>query len=149
MRNRRGFTLLELIVVLVVLSVLVSIALPQYEGFVEKGRAAEVYGVFDMIKTSQEAYRLSRGNYATHLSDLTDITITNSVYWTYNMIGFSTFYLAVATRTDKDTTQWQNAQIYFVWYRDPDTPSGWFCHPAGYPGAPPGAMSWPPPIIIS
>jgi prepilin-type N-terminal cleavage/methylation domain-containing protein len=148
MHNRRGFTLLELIVVLVVLSVLVSIALPQYEGFVEKGRAAEVYGVFDTIKISQEAYKLNTGNYATHLSDLTDLTLPDSGYWTYDMTAFSTFYMICATRTGKDTAQWQNAKIYFVWFKNSNTPPTWCYQPAGYPGAPPNAVLWPPPGIV-
>ena len=57
--DRKGFTLLELIVVLIVLSVLIAIALPQYTAFVERGRALEAINALGSIKTAEEANRIS------------------------------------------------------------------------------------------
>jgi len=54
MKNK-GFTLLELIVVLIVMAALVAIALPQYTAFVERSRAAEAIQSISAIRTAEEA----------------------------------------------------------------------------------------------
>ena len=59
---RKGFTLLELVIVVIVLGVLASIALPQYAGFVEKARAAEAVATIGSIKTAEIAYAAASAN---------------------------------------------------------------------------------------
>lgn len=87
--NRKGFTLLELIVVLIVLAVLVAIALPQYLSFVERGRSAEAIAAIGAIKTAEESNRLSTGAYlaaAWPPNPSAGITLA-VVNWTYACTG--------------------------------------------------------------
>ncbi len=80
--GRRSFTLPELLVVVVVLAVLASMAIPEYIKAVEKSRAAEALDALGAIRQSVKRYRWanSTGIYPDNAADL-DIGATNLKYW--------------------------------------------------------------------
>jgi len=61
--NKRGFTLLELLVVVLIIGILASIALPQYEKAVEKSRVAEAQFILKDMFTSQQECVLRTGDW--------------------------------------------------------------------------------------
>lgn len=71
MRNKKsGFTLLELIIVVVVIGILASIALPRYIRIAEKGRIAEAKTILGTIRSAQLRYVAERGQFATAIANL-------------------------------------------------------------------------------
>jgi prepilin-type N-terminal cleavage/methylation domain-containing protein len=68
---KKGFTLLELIVVIIIIGILGSIGFTQYARVVEKGRVAEAKVVLGQVRGSQESYKLEMGVYAAVIGDLT------------------------------------------------------------------------------
>ena len=62
-RNRRGFTLVELMVVVVILAVLASLALFAYKKYTRSARNSEAVQFLGAIRAAQESYFQSFGQY--------------------------------------------------------------------------------------
>ena len=62
-RRRRGFSLIELMVVVTITAVLFSLALPTFQGYVNKSRTSEPVQFLGQIKLRQEAFRTEFGHY--------------------------------------------------------------------------------------
>jgi len=80
--NIKGFTLLELIVVLIVLASLIAIALPQYTSFVERSRAAEVIHLFGLLKSAEEANYIMTNKYEPSIWAMGLAYIADNPRWT-------------------------------------------------------------------
>ena len=60
----KGFTLLELIVVIIIIGVLATLGFTQYQATVEHSRTAEARMILGTMRTAQVAYELEHGDYA-------------------------------------------------------------------------------------
>jgi general secretion pathway protein G len=56
MLKRDGFTLIELIIVIAVISILIGIALPRFRGMQEEGKIAQAKGELRTLQTAVESY---------------------------------------------------------------------------------------------
>jgi type IV pilus assembly protein PilE len=69
MQHARGFTLLELMMVIVVLAVLAGIALPSYSDYVTRGRLTEGYGNLADLRIKMEQYYMDNRRYDLNPAD--------------------------------------------------------------------------------
>ena len=80
---KQGFTLLELLVVVLIIGILAAIALPQYKKVVAKARAVEAIMTLKSITDAQERYALANNNYTNDLEEL-DISVNpDGTYFTF------------------------------------------------------------------
>lgn len=69
--GERGFTLLELMTIVVILGILVTLAVPSYQQSVIKAREAALARDLFVIRDLLDQYRADRGQYPPSLTDLT------------------------------------------------------------------------------
>jgi type IV pilus assembly protein PilE len=83
---KKGFTLLELIIVIIIIGVLATLGFSQYTKMIEKGRAAEARAILGSLRTMQAAYYLENGIYTAAITELggaEPTACTNSHYFSY------------------------------------------------------------------
>ena len=105
---RKGFTLLELIIVIIVIGILVAMALPQFARVAERGRGARAQAALDMIRKAEGILFALTGAYSAAIATLDDevpeLTSmdANDTDWAYAIVaavGPPATFTATATRS--------------------------------------------------
>ena len=97
MRQETGFTLLELMVVVVIVTILVSIAVPSYMQQVRQSRRTEAKAAILDLAGREETYFATNGTNYTN-------TAANLGYATFTPIGSGYYNIAVCVATAAGTT---------------------------------------------
>ena len=71
--RRRGFTLIEIMIAVVIVAILAAIALPSFVDSVRKSRRSEAFAALAALQQAQERWRGNNANYGA-LADLTGIS---------------------------------------------------------------------------
>jgi prepilin-type N-terminal cleavage/methylation domain-containing protein len=80
MRTRKGFTLVELAVVIVIIGLLAAFGVPKFLNSVEKAKASEGFNYLSTVQAAQERYLAQNGAYATAIGSL-DLTMPPPQYF--------------------------------------------------------------------
>lgn len=89
--NKKGFTLLELLVVVLIIGILAAIALPQYRKAVAKAELTQIISRVKAISNAQDRYYLVNGTYATDMKCL-DIDLDNRMTCSVSLKNWVTCY---------------------------------------------------------
>jgi prepilin-type N-terminal cleavage/methylation domain-containing protein len=113
--NKKGFTLLELLIVIIIIGILASIALPQYTSTIEKARSGEAVINIGSIRVALDRYwyqnsALPANNNFLAL-DIDDPNIIVNKLYTYTFTndgttGVTRKYTVIATRTVGSASYW-------------------------------------------
>ncbi len=77
MSKKKGFTLIEMLVVVLIIGIIAAIALPQYQIAVLKTRYTQLMVMADALRKAHDAYYLANGKYTIKINDL-DVTVPNN-----------------------------------------------------------------------
>ena len=104
---KKGFTLLELIVVIIIIGILATLGFTQYTKVIERGRTAEAKAILGTIRTAQESYKLENGSYTGTIGNLAVEAPTSCAtthYFSYGITAAAaTTFTAQATRCGTGT----------------------------------------------
>jgi len=75
MNKKMGFTLLELMIVLVIIGILMAIAVPSYQGYVLRSHRADAHSSLLDIAARQERYVAQRNTYTTDIAGATGLNM--------------------------------------------------------------------------
>ena len=93
-----GFTLIELMIVVVVIGILTTLAVPAYFDYVRKARRADGKAALMRIQLQQEKWRAGHTEYSSDLAALKAGTTSTDGHYTLAVSGASaTGYTATAT----------------------------------------------------
>lgn len=70
--NKKGFTLIEILVVVIIIGILASILVPTYQKYILKTRAAEALNLLEMVKTRQQV-ALAKSPTKTYISNAAEL----------------------------------------------------------------------------
>jgi len=90
-KNKRGFTLIEVLVVILIIGILTSVALPQYQKAIWKIRAAQIIPVVKALGDAERVYFATHNTYTSNIDDL-DVSVPlpqtfdeEKNYWTIHL----------------------------------------------------------------
>ena len=81
---QKGFTLIELMIVVAIIGILAAVAIPQYQDYVTRAKLSKVVTFADPLKTAIAEYAQENGVTATNMTPLTNLGASS---WT--SIGLS------------------------------------------------------------
>lgn len=93
----KGFTLVEVLIVVIIIGILAAIGIPQFASAIEKARGGEARAGLGHIQTAEKIYYAENDTYTQSQTDM-DLSLTET-YWSFSINTPTGGYVATALRT--------------------------------------------------
>lgn len=110
--NQRGFTLIEVLVVMTILAILAAVAIPNYTEYIQRGQRSEAKATLLQAAQWLERFRTENNGYATTTSgaamtlpaSFSTVSTSGTTRYVVTITGLTaTGYVLVATRQGNDS----------------------------------------------
>jgi prepilin-type N-terminal cleavage/methylation domain-containing protein len=90
--NRKGFTLIEILIVVVIVAILAAISVPIYVEYVKSARASDAKTTINAIWQAAQVYYQDKGDWPSTIEDLENekylqISDATKLQWQFQMVG--------------------------------------------------------------
>lgn len=129
---QKGFTLIELMIVVAIIGILAAIAIPAYQNYTIRAQVSEANSLIGGVETSFDECFANKGTAkAGACGDLTDVGITNSISGTYvSNVSMTAGTITVTYNSSTANKNIQGKDITFTPYASPNGDISWVC--SGY-----------------
>ena len=97
--SKKGITLIELLIVIVIVGILAAVAVPSYTGYMVRARRADAKTALEQFRAAQEMRRAERGGYSTVIAELRTTWGVPAVAGDYNIDFLAAAVLTANTYT--------------------------------------------------
>lgn len=106
-KSRRGFTLVELAVVIVIIGVLASFGVPKFMQSVERSKAAEAFNFLSAVRDAEERFASKEGTYTTNFVATTSSPLGLDIAWKMDTSGsMPALQYFIVSSMNGSTTGW-------------------------------------------
>jgi type IV pilus assembly protein PilE len=81
LRNKKGFTLVELMVVVIIVGILAAVAVPLYRANVRRAMSSEGQALVGSIRTAERLFLAENNTYGTWADISASIDLTGNIYF--------------------------------------------------------------------
>ena len=97
-KKMRGFTLIELMIVVVIISIVLTVAIPSYQNNMRESRRTDGHNALQSLANLQERYYLQNNTYAPDIGTLNPPSLTSQEgYYDLTVVGNASTFTATAT----------------------------------------------------
>ncbi len=97
MHRLKGFTLIEILIVVIILGILATLSVPQFTRMISRAKMAEAWAGLGGLRTAQSIYYMEHDNYAHAVADLDCDPVTGDFTFSVVDVAGPLTFNAIAT----------------------------------------------------